>query len=120
MDTKGILSHITRHVTLTPEEREFFTSLLIPVNVKQGDFVEQSGEVTTNFIHVNSGCLMTYFTDPSANDHVIQFSTAGWWTADLHSLTQNQSSIYSTRKSADSEIYASKKRLEELRITPDI
>lgn len=58
---------------------------------------------------------MTYYTDPSGNDHVIQFSTAGWWTADLHSLTQNQPSIYSTRALADSEIFLLPKiRLEEL------
>jgi len=115
METKGILSHITRHVTLTQEEEKFFTSLLVPVKVKQGEFIEQAGEVTTNFIHVDSGCLMTYYTDKEGNDHVVQFSTAGWWTADLHSLTHQLPSIYSTRALADSEVFLlSKIRLEEL------
>lgn len=115
MDTRGIISHISRYVKLSPEEEQFFASVLIPVKLKQGEFAETAGEVTTTFIHVNSGCLMTYYTDPSGNDHVIQFSTAGWWTADLHSLTQNQPSIYSTRALADSEIFLLPKiRLEEL------
>jgi CRP-like cAMP-binding protein len=115
MDTKGILSHITRHVTLSDEEKLFFTSILIPVKLKQGEFAEKAGEITTNFIHVNSGCLMTYYTDKEGNDHVIQFSTSGWWTADLHSLTNQQSSIYSTRALTDSEIFLLPKiRLEEL------
>jgi len=115
MDTKGILSHITRHVTLSDEEKLFFTSILIPVKLKQGEFAEKAGEITTNFIHVNSGCLTTYYTDKEGNDHVIQFSTSGWWTADLHSLTNQQSSIYSTRALTDSEIFLLPKiRLEEL------
>ncbi|MBX2946178.1 MAG: Crp/Fnr family transcriptional regulator [Cyclobacteriaceae bacterium] len=115
MDTRGIISHISRHVTLSKEEEQFFISLLIPVNLKQGEFIEQAGEITTNFIHVNTGCLMTYFTDPAGHDHVIQFSTSGWWTADLHSLTHQQPSIYSTRALADSEVLLLPKiRLEEL------
>jgi CRP-like cAMP-binding protein len=115
MDSKGILTHITRHVQLSEEEKNFFTSLLIPVKLKQGEFAEIAGEITTNFIHVNSGCLMTYYTDKEGNDQVIQFSTAGWWTADLHSLTNQQPSIYSTRALADSEIFLLPKiRLEEL------
>lgn len=115
MEVQGILSHIKRQVTLSQEEEQFFTSLLIPVKLKQGEFIEQAGEITNNFIHVDTGCLMTYFTDPSGNDHVIQFSTSGWWTADLHSLTHQLPSIYSTRALADSEIFLLPKiRLEEL------
>lgn len=115
MDTRGILSHVTRQVSLNDEEKEFFTSTLIPVTVKQGEYAEKAGEITANFIHVDAGCLMTYYTDKDGNDHVVQFSTAGWWTADLHSLSTKKPSIYSTRALADSEIFFLPRiRLEEL------
>lgn len=112
---RSILSHITRNVTLTKAEEDFFIALLLPVKLKQGEFVEKAGEVTSNFIHVNSGCLMTYFTDKEGNDQVIQFATSGWWTGDLHSLTTQQPSIYTTRALADSEVMLLPKvRMEEL------
>lgn len=112
---RSILSHITRHVTLTRAEEDFFISILLPVKLKQGEFVEKAGEVTYNFIHVNAGCLMTYFTDKEGNDQVIQFATSGWWTGDLHSLTTQQPSIYTTRALADSEILLLPNvRMEEL------
>lgn len=112
---RSILSHITRHVTLTKAEEDFFISILLPVKLKQGEFVEKAGEVTYNFVHVNSGCLMTYFTDKEGDDQVIQFATSGWWTGDLHSLTTQQPSIYTTRALADSEILLLPKvRMEEL------
>lgn len=115
MDTRGILSHISRNVTLNDEEQQFFISILVPVKLKQGEFIEQAGEISNNFIHVNAGCLMTYYTDEDGNDQVLQFSTSGWWTADLHSLTTRQPSIYSTRALADSEVFLLPKiRLEEL------
>jgi CRP-like cAMP-binding protein len=112
---RGILSHITRHVTLTKKEEDFFVSILLPVKLKQGEFAEKASEITYNFIHVNSGCLMTYLTDKEGNDQVIQFATSGWWTGDLHSLTTQQPSIYSTRALADSEVLLLPKvRMEEL------
>ncbi len=91
---RSILSHITRHVNLTKVEEDFFISILLPVKLKQGEFAEKGGEITYNFIHVNSGCLMTYFTDKEGDDQVIQFATSGWWTGDLQSLTTQQPSIY--------------------------
>jgi CRP-like cAMP-binding protein len=112
---RNILSHITRHVTLTLEEQDFFISILLPQKLKQGEFIEKAGQITHNFIHVNSGCLMTYFTDPEGNDQVIQFAMSGWWTGDLHSLTTQLPSIYTTRALADSEILLLPKvRMEEL------
>jgi CRP-like cAMP-binding protein len=112
---RNILSHITRHVTLTTNEQDFFISILLPQKLKQGEFIEKAGAITHNFIHVNSGCLMTYFTDPEGNDQVIQFATSGWWTGDLHSLTTQQPSIYTTRALADSEVLLLPKvRMEEL------
>lgn len=48
---------------------------------------------------------MSYFTDDSGTDHVIQFALAGWWTGDLHSFTKEEPSIYSTRALADSEVF---------------
>jgi CRP-like cAMP-binding protein len=112
---RSILSHITRHVTLTKAEEDFFISILLPVKLKQGEFAEKAGEITYNFIHVNSGCLMTYFTDKEGDDQVIQFATSGWWTGDLHSLTTQQPSVYTTRALADSEVLLLPKvRMEEL------
>ncbi len=105
MDTSGIIAQLERHISLDEKEKLSFSSMLIPAKLKQGDFVETVGKITSNFIHVNSGCLMTYFTDAEGTDHVIQFALAGWWTGDLHSFTKNEPSIYSTRALTDSEVF---------------
>lgn len=105
MDTSGIIAQLERHIELEEKEKLFFSSVLIPARLKQGEFAETAGKVTSNFIHVNSGCLMSYYTDASATDHVIQFALAGWWTGDLHSFTKEEPSVYSTRALADSEVF---------------
>lgn len=105
MDASGIISAINLHLPLEEKESLYFSSLLIPARVKQGEFIEKAGEITRYFIHVQSGCLMTYYTDRDGTDHVIQFSTAGWWTGDLHSFTKQTPSSYSTRALAESEVF---------------
>ena len=79
-------------------------SLLEVRSIRQGDLIEKAGEVSKYFIHVKSGCLMSYYTDKEGNDHVMQFSMAGWWTGDLNSFTKKVPSAYTTRALADSEV----------------
>lgn len=105
MDTSGIFAQFERHIALDEKEKLSIRSVLISVRLRQGEFVETVGKVTANFIYVNSGCLMTYYTDADGSDHVIQFAMAGWWTGDLHSFTKEEPSIYSTRALADSEVF---------------
>ena len=105
MDTSGIVAQLERHLLLDEKERLFFTSVLIPAKLRQGDFAEVAGKITSSFIYVNAGCLMSYFTDAEGSDHVIQFALTGWWTGDLHSFTRSEPSLYSTRALTDSEVF---------------
>jgi CRP-like cAMP-binding protein len=104
MNTANLLSVVNKVVALTQEEASFFESLLLPMKVRQGEMLEKPGELSKYFIHVVSGCLMSYYTDKDDVDHVIQFAQAGWWTGDSASLSKQIPSIYSTRALTDSEV----------------
>ena len=104
MNTSNIVSSIRKHVSLTEEEGQFFASLLLPLNVRQGDMIEKLGEPTKYFIYVVSGCLMSYYTDRDGNDHVMQFAQTDWWTGDLTSYSNNVPSTMSTRALTETEV----------------
>ncbi|MEQ8363920.1 MAG: Crp/Fnr family transcriptional regulator [Cyclobacteriaceae bacterium] len=104
MDTFILLKSISKHIALDAEEEKYLKSILLPMKMQQNEFIEATGEVTRYFINVNEGCLMTYYTDSEANDHVLQFATAGWWTGDLNSFTNGEASIYSTKALTDSKV----------------
>lgn len=115
MDSKLILSNIRRHVQLNGEEEDFLLAVLVPASYKHGEMVLQAGEVTRGMIHVNTGCLMTFYADRKGDEKVVQFATAGWWTGDLASLSSQQPSIYATRALADSTVFMLPNiRMEEL------
>src|SRR5690348_8705356 len=96
-DTSGILNQLKKHITLDDRESLYFSSLLIHAQVKQGEYVEKIGVISQNFIHVETGCLMSYYTDKQGDDHVVQFATAGWWAGDLQSISWQKPAIYATR-----------------------
>ncbi len=104
MDTFQLFTSISQHISLDKTDEAYLQSILLPMKVKQNEFIETAGEVTRYFIHVTDGCLMTYYTDQEANDHVVQFSTAGWWTGDLQSFTSESPSIYSTKALTNSGV----------------
>jgi CRP-like cAMP-binding protein len=104
MSYTALLSSISKHITLTAEEERFIQGSFIVQHVKQNEFLENPGQPTQFFTYVNSGCLMTYYSDEKGHDHVMQFATAGWWTGDLNSLLKCVPSIFSTRALADSEV----------------
>lgn len=105
MNPSNLLAAINKVIPLTEEETSAFQSLLLPMKIRQGEMIEKPGEVTKYFIHVASGCLMTYYTDKDDTDHVIQFAQAGWWTGDTASLAKQIPSIYSTRALADTDLF---------------
>lgn len=110
-----ILQTIEQHVPLSKEEGNYFLSLLETRSLKQGELIEEAGEVSSHFIYVKSGCLMSYYTDAEDADRVMQFSTAGWWTGELNSFTKKVASSYTTRALADSEVLLiSKEALDDL------
>lgn len=104
MNTSNILSSIRKHVSLSEEEAQFFSSSLLPLQVRQGDMLEKVGEPTKYFIYVVSGCLMSYYTDREGNDHVMQFAQTDWWTGDLTSYSNNVPSTMSTRALTETEV----------------
>jgi CRP-like cAMP-binding protein len=106
----SILHALEKHITLSKEEGNYFLSLLNTHVLKQGEFIEKAGKITEDFIYVKSGCLMTYYTNEQAQEHVIQFAMPNWWTGDLNSFTKQVISAYSTRALADSEVLLIKKK----------
>lgn len=104
-DFRGIISAINHHIELDEMEQALLITKLETRSLKAGEFVEKSGELSTRFIFINTGCLMSFSTDREGFEHVMQFATPSWWTGDLHSFTHHMPSQYSTRALAESEVF---------------
>lgn len=81
-----LLSNISKHISLTPEEIAFFTPLLKSKTLSNGEFLLREGNICKYESFVTKGCLKTYYLDENGFEHIIDFSIEEWWADDLYSL----------------------------------
>jgi CRP-like cAMP-binding protein len=112
-----ILKNISRFITLTPEEQQYFTSSLRVKRLKKKQYLLQEGDVARYDYFVNKGCLRTYTIDEKGQEHVVQFSIEDWWTGDMYSFLTQKPARYTIDALEDSELLClERSALEELYI----
>jgi CRP-like cAMP-binding protein len=112
-----ILKNISRFITLTSEEEQYFTSLLKLKKLKKKQYLLQEGDVVRYDYFVNKGCLRTYSIDEKGQEHVVQFSIEDWWTGDMYSFLTQTPARYTIDAIEDTELLCLERNaLEELYI----
>ena len=110
-----ILKNISRFITLTPEEEQYFTSLLKLKKIKKKGYLLQEGDISRHQYFVNKGCLRTYTIDEKGLEHIIQFAIEDWWTGDMFSFLTQTPARFTIDALEDSELLCLEKNaLEEL------
>ena len=104
MKSEAILANINQIVQLNTIETEAFESMLISRPFKQGELIIKGGDPARYMVFVNSGYLMTYYTDKEGADHVVQFAASGWWCSDIYSISEHARTPYSTKSLGDGEV----------------
>lgn len=115
MNTELLVSNITKQISLTEEETDFFVSLLKSKKLKKGEFLLREGEVCWYDSFVVKGSLKNYFIDENGFEHIIDFLIEEWWANDLYSLFAQTASNSFIKAMEDSEVLQiSKTNLELL------
>jgi CRP-like cAMP-binding protein len=99
-----LISNISKHISLTAEEIEFFTSLLKSKSLANGEFLLREGNVCKYESFVIKGCLKTYYLDENGFEHIIDFSIEEWWADDLYSLLTQTASKSNIKAIEDTDI----------------
>jgi CRP-like cAMP-binding protein len=99
-----LISSISRHISLTVEEVDFFTSLLKSKFLANGEFLLREGDICKYESFVIKGCLKTYYLDENGFEHIIDFSIEEWWADDLYSLLTQTASKSNIKAIEDTEI----------------
>jgi len=99
-----LISNISKHISLTAEEIEFFTSLLKSKSLANGEFLLREGNVCKYESFVIKGCLKTYYLDENGFEHIIDFSIEEWWADDLYSLLTQTPSKSNIKAIEDTDI----------------
>jgi CRP-like cAMP-binding protein len=90
MDNDLLLNHVARHISLTDDEKSYFTRLLNTKKLKKKQYLCQEGDISKGPVFVTSGILRSYSMDNNGFEHVIEFAPPGWWAGDMYSIIYQQ------------------------------
>ena len=112
-----IRKNIAKHIHLTDDEFDYFTSLIKTKRLRKKQFLLEEGEICNHECFVNSGCLRLYYLDDKGQEHIVQFAVLDWWIGDQFSFLTGQPSRYFIDALLESEVLLIEKtKLEELYI----
>jgi len=110
-----ILKNISRFIQLTPQETDYFISILHIKKFKKRQYILHEGEICRYEYFVNKGCLRAYHTDDKGLEHIAQFAIEDWWIGDMYSFLTSTPARLNIDALEDSEvIYFDNPSLEKL------
>jgi CRP-like cAMP-binding protein len=93
MDTSLILKNAAKHIMLSADETDFFTSLLVEKQVAKKTTLQAEGQLCKTISYVHSGALRAYCTDKDGKEATIMFAMADWWVTDMFCFLNTQPAI---------------------------
>ena len=97
-------AYFERHGILTSEEIDFMRSVVLPKQLKKGEFLIREGEIPRFGAFVCKGFLRSYFVDNKGKDHVVQFAPENWWISARPGVVQDAPSSVFIDAIEDSDI----------------
>jgi CRP-like cAMP-binding protein len=112
-DTSSLENHVKSYVSLSEDEVMALNSLVQYRKIKKNQYLLHEGGVAAMSSYVLSGCLRTYITDNRGIEHILGFSTPGWWTGNLENFYNDKPSQLNIQAILDTEILFFTKETKE-------
>jgi len=95
---------VSRYITLTEEQTEYFHSLLKHRTIKKKNFLLQEGEICDFEAFILRGCIRSYYLDKEGVETILLFAVEEWWVSDLTSFSERTPSNLFIETIEDSEL----------------
>lgn len=99
-----ILTNLSKHISLTPTEVEFFLSKLKSKTLESGDTLLETGQRCDTFNYVVSGALRAFFLGENSKEVTIMFAIADWWITDMPCFVSRKPAMISITAIEDTTI----------------
>lgn len=84
-----ILAHVLKQINLSPDEQDYFCSLLTVRHLLPRQYLVQAGDICKYESFVEKGFLRSFYFDPDGNDYTLHFAMEDWWISDSTSFIKS-------------------------------
>jgi CRP-like cAMP-binding protein len=103
-DASSLENHIKTYVSLSEDEIAALNSLVQYRKIKKNQYLLHEDGAAAMSSYILSGCLRTYIIDNKGTEHILGFSTPGWWTGNLQNFYDDKPSQLNIQAILDTEI----------------
>ena len=115
MNSQAILSNISKHVSLSSVESDYFIALLKEKTFQKKDLVLREGQRCEYLNFVTSGTLRAYYLSNDVKETTVMFAIKDWWITDMNCYTNLQPAMLHIEAVEKSQVLQlSKNSLEKL------
>jgi CRP/FNR family cyclic AMP-dependent transcriptional regulator len=89
---ESINNNICKKNEFTPDEIEYFNTILHYKEVPKKTFLLQEGEICNFEAYILKGCIRKYYINENGFEVIVQFAVEDWWISDIASFHEKKPS----------------------------
>jgi CRP-like cAMP-binding protein len=99
-----ILQNISRHISLTNQEKSYFLSLLKEKKVAKKELILQQQQACKEINFVQTGILRAFHMDATGKESTIMFAVSDWWITDMYCFINQKPAMLNIEALEDSSV----------------
>ncbi|MDR6458424.1 CRP-like cAMP-binding protein [Chryseobacterium vietnamense] len=99
-----ILKNISRHISLTNQEKSYFLSLLKEKKVAKKELILQQQQACKEINFVQTGILRAFHMDATGKESTIMFAVSDWWITDMYCFINQKPAMLNIEALEDSSV----------------
>ncbi|SMO66463.1 cAMP-binding domain of CRP or a regulatory subunit of cAMP-dependent protein kinases [Chryseobacterium rhizoplanae] len=99
-----ILKNISRHISLTNQEKSYFLSLLKEKKVAKKELILQQQQSCKEINFVQTGILRAFHMDTTGKESTIMFAISDWWITDMYCFINQKPAMLNIEALEDSSV----------------
>ena len=108
-----LIDHIKRFVTLTTDEEHLLPEYIQHKEIKNKEYLLQTGQVCKANHFVLKGCFRMYSQTDNGTEQIVQFGIDNWWVADYNSYDQQKPSIFNIQALEEGHVAVLERQVQE-------
>jgi CRP/FNR family cyclic AMP-dependent transcriptional regulator len=89
---ESINNNVCKKSEFTPDEIEYFNTILQYKEVPKKTFLLQEGEICNFEAYILKGCIRKYYINENGFEVIVQFAVEDWWISDIASFHEKKPS----------------------------
>jgi len=105
MPITTLLHNVAKHIHLSEDETNYFTSLVAFKSIPKKTLLLKAGQDCRYLSYVQAGALRAYYLDKDGKEATIMFAVADWWVTDMFCYLNNKPAMMYIEAIEDSSIF---------------